>query len=304
MINNYKNAIKKLLNEIWISTKKRFLIVEGGSDSKVLKPFFKKNVHILNPNMVSNNKGVVIEVIEVLSKKTKENTSGGKKVIGIVDADFNRITGNLRNDLQNLFYTDTHDIDSMIFSTNALEKVIDFLYYRPENVNIDNIRKKCFEIASEFGFYLLSFYDNNLHHLKRRFNLIERFFDINLKFLHEKTIELLDELMGENNSDLAKIELTFKQRKKQNLDPYQMANGHDLVRVLTMLTLWGSMNLIKKGMIVDSKILIDNFVQREKLIKEFEDILRISYEFDFFRNSILHQQIITYERNIVITILH
>ena len=301
MINNYKNAIKKLLNEIWISTKKRFLIVEGGSDSKVLKPFFKKNVHILNPNMVSNNKGVVIEVIEVLSKKTKENTSGGKKVIGIVDADFNRITGNLRNDLQNLFYTDTHDIDSMIFSTNALEKVIDFLYYRPENVNIDNIRKKCFEIASEFGFYLLSFYDNNLHHIKKKFKPIERYFDEDQIFLHLKAKKSLDELMGESRSDLTKIEKAYNRRKNQNLDRYQMANGHDLVRVLIMLTLWGSMNLIKKGMIDDDATV--NLVQREKLIKEFENIFRISYEFDFFRNSNLHKQIIIYEKTIGITFL-
>jgi len=304
MININKDAINKLENEIWFSTKKKILIVEGGNDSKVLKPFFKENVLILNPNMVSNNKGVVIEVIELLSKKKEENSFGGKKVIGIIDADFNRINGKLRNDIQNLFYTDTHDIDSMIFSTNALEKIIRLLYYKPENVNIENLRKKCFEIASEFGIYLLSFYDNNIHNLKEKFKPIEQFFDKDLMFFHKKVIKLLDELMGKSKSDLTRIKLSLMQRKNLNLDHYQMANGHDLVRVFIMLTLWRSMNLTKKGMIDNyTDDLIDSFVKREKLIKEFENILRISYEFDFFRNSNLYKQIITYEQTIGINFL-
>ncbi len=296
MTNGPKDAINSLKNVIWFSTKKNFLIVEGGNDSKVLKPFFKEDVLILNPSMVSNNKGVVIEVIE---DKKKKITSGGKNVIGIIDADFNRIIGNLRNDLQNLFYTDTHDIDSMIFSTNALEKVISLLYYQPQNVNIENVREKCLEIASEFGFYLLSFYDNNLHHLKKKLRYIELFFDRNLKFLHEN---LFDELIQER--DLEKIKRRQIQRKKQNLDQYQIANGHDLVRVFIMLTLWGSMNLTKKGMIDSYRDeLIDIFVKREKFIKEFENILRISYEFDYFRNSDIYRQISIYEQTIGINFL-
>lgn len=301
MISSNDKAVTVLLNEIRMASEEKFIIVEGNSDSKLLDPFFEENVRILNPRMGINNKGVVINTVqEVLSRKTKRIFYRGKEVAGIIDADFNRIFGNIRNDLQNLFYTDTHDIDSMIFSTNAFRKVINFLYWHPEIVNIKKIREKCIEISSEFGFYLLSFYENRLHNLKEAFKPIEQFFDKNLIFNHKKAIKKL-KLLCKNGiisrSDVINIKLSLIQRKHQNLDLYQLANGHDLIRVFIMLTLWDKMNLKKKRTNFKyKKLLIDYSNRREYLIKELEDILRISYEYDFFKNSNLYKQIITYQK--------
>ena len=64
-----------------------------------------------------------------------------------------------------------------------------------------------------------------------------------------------------------------------------------------MLTLWDKMNLKKKRTNFKyKKLLIDYSNRREYLIKELEDILRISYEYDFFKNSNLYKQIITYQK--------
>lgn len=301
MIGSNDKAVTVLLNEIRMASEEKFIIVEGNSDSKLLDPFFEENVRILNPRMGINNKGVVINTVqEVLSRKTKRIFYRGKEVAGIIDADFNRIFGNIRNDLQNLFYTDTHDIDSMIFSTNAFRKVINFLYGHPEIVNIKKIREKCVEISSEFGFYLLSFYENRLHNLKEAFKPIEQFFDKNLIFNHTKAIKKL-KLLCKNGiisrSDVINIKLSLIQRKHQNLDLYQLANGHDLIRVFIMLTLWDKMNLKKKRTNFKYKKLLINYSnRREYLIKELEDILRISYEYDFFKNSNLYKQIIAYQK--------
>lgn len=301
MIRTDDKAVKVLLNEIRMASENEFLIVEGYSDSKLLDPFFEENVRTLNPRMGSNNKHVVIKTIqEIHSRKTKKIAYGGKFVAGIIDADFNRILGNIRNDLQNLFYTDTHDIDSMIFITNGFRKVIDLLYWDPEIINLEKIREKCVEISSEFGFYLLSFYENRLHNLKKAFKPIEQFFDENLIFNHKKAIEKLKSLYENgiiSRSDIINIKRSLWHRKKLNLDLYQLANGHDLIRVFIMLTLWDKMNLKKKRTNARyKKQLMDHPYKREYLIKEQESILRISYEYEFFKNSMLYKQIVAYQK--------
>jgi len=301
MISSNDKAVTVLLNEIRMASEEKFIIVEGNCDSRLLIPFFEENVRILNPRMAINNKGVVISTLQkTLSGKTQTHFYKGKEVVGIIDADFNRIIGNVRNDLQNLFYTDTHDIDSMIFSTNAFRKVITFLYWEPEFVNIKKIREKCVEISSEFGFYLLSFYENRLHNLKDAFKPIEQFFDETLKFNHKTAIKKLKLLFKNeiiSKSDLKDIEFNLIQRKSQKLDLYQLANGHDLVRILTMLTIWCKFKLKKKGMGNKFKsILAKNLENRKYFVNEIEDFLRISYEYDFFKNSNLYKQIIAYQK--------
>lgn len=297
---NYK-AVTIILNEIRMASIKKFIIVEGSSDSRLLNPFFEENVRFLNPRTALNNKGVVINALQELKlRKTKNKYVLRKEVAGVIDADFNRIFGNIRNDLENLFYTDTHDIDSMIFSTNAFKKVITFIYWNPENVNIKKIREKCLEISADFGLYLLSFYENKLHKLKGTFKPIEHFFSETLKFNHSMAIMKLNLMCKKgriSKSDLRKIKLNLVLRKNQKLDLYQLANGHDLVRILTMLTIWGKFKLRKKGMgFKFQSILVKNPEKRKYLINEIEDLLRISYEYDFFKNSKLYKQIIAYQK--------
>ena len=97
--------------------------------------------------------------------------------------------------------------------------------------------------------------------------------------------------------ELREIKFNLLQLKIQNLDLYQLANGHDLIKVFTMLTLRDKMNLIKKRMNEKYKeLLISNNYRREFLVKEIEDILRISYEYEFFKNSDLYKKITTYEK--------
>lgn len=301
MISSNDKATTVIMNEIRMASSEKFIIVEGNSDSKLLNPFLEDNVRILNPRTGSNNKGVVIGTIQkVHSRKTKNFFYRGKEVAGIIDADFNRIYGNIRHDLPNLFYTDTHDIDSMIFSADAFRKIITFLYWDPENVNVMKIREKCVEISSEFGLYLLSFHENGLYNFKETFKPIEQFFDQNLTFNHKKAVKKLKFLCKKNNisrSNLFSLKLSLIQRKFQNLDLYQLANGHDLVRIFTMLTIWGKYKLKKKRMGYKYKSeLATNPEKRKYIVSEIEDLLRISYEYDFFKNSNLYKQIIAYQK--------
>ncbi len=95
--------------------------------------------------------------------------------------------------------------------------------------------------------------------------------------------------------DLTRIQLSHDQRKSQNPEPLQVANGHDLVRVLIMLTLWGRMNLAQIGMI-NKEELINNLKPRNRLMEIYESTLRIAYDIDFFRTSTLYRQIRVYEQ--------
>lgn len=308
MIRTDDKAVKVLLNEIRMASGNEFLIVEGYSDSKLLNPFFEENVRTLNPRRGSNNKGVVIKTIqEMNTKKITEIAYKKKDIAGIVDADFNKIYGNIRRDIKNLFYTDTHDIDSMIFLTPAFHKVINNLYWDPELINIKKIQDKCVEISSEFGLYLLSFYENKHYSLIKKFKPIEQFFDESLTFNHKKAIKTLKLMYKDNQvsrTELNRIKSSLFQRKHQKLDLYQLANGHDIIRVFAMLTLWDKLNLKKKRMGFNYKNhLIKDSYRREYLIKELEDILRISYEYELFKNSNLYKQIVNYQNTIGIKFL-
>lgn len=75
-----------------------------------------------------------------------------------------------------------------------------------------------------------------------------------------------------------------------------MANGHDLIRVLAILVLWEIKNLKKLGLSNNyRKRLLKNPKERIYLIKELENLLRLSYEFTFFIDSQLYRNIVKYQ---------
>jgi len=282
------------------------VIVEGRNDVKLFENLLNsESVIITAPDLIynaENKKGAVISaIIDINNASNISGTSKHQKYIGIVDSDFNQLCGNCKN-ISNLFYTATHDIDVQIFISDALKKMIIFFYKEPDNINIEDVRNLCLKISSEFGLYLLSLYENGFHSHMKKLNPIHDYFDDTLIINHQKILEKLNELHvnGEfSEEDLENIKNKLDDRKSQNLDKLHLANGHDVFRVLTMLTLWKMLNLQKKRISEKyRKNLLHNPNLRSFLSEELEDLLRTSYDFAFFKKSVLYKNIKNYQENV------
>ncbi|MCD1293558.1 hypothetical protein CUJ83_00920 [Methanocella sp. CWC-04] len=91
-----------------------FLIVEGTSDALFFRQFVdEKDCKIL----VAGGKYHVIEALR------KIDGDDEKRVIGIVDSDYSRLDGESL-EMPNLFMTDTHDLETLIIRSQALNKFL------------------------------------------------------------------------------------------------------------------------------------------------------------------------------------
>lgn len=285
------------------------IIVEGHNDITLFRNLLiasetdLDSIIILSPENiyeVNNKKGIVIKSIIDLNNICKENgTSRHKKLIGIVDSDFNQICGNCKI-IPNLFYTDKHDLDSQIFSSDAFKKFLNSYYWEPEKIETRQVKEVCVELARDFGYYLLSLYENNLHYLMKEIKPIYFYFDKDLNFNNSLIAKKIGEFKNQGmitDEILKKIEDKLSERKNQDVDDYQVTNGHDLVRILTMLTIWGKFKLKKKGMGNKFKSTLAKDPEKRKyLVNEIEDLLRGSYDLSFFKKSILCASILEYQK--------
>jgi hypothetical protein len=92
-----------------------FLLVEGDTDKLFCELYVvdKSSCEVIPANGRLN-------VIEVLTILEKDNFSG---VLAIADADFEVLRG-IAPDRVNLFFTDTHDLETMILKSEALDKFL------------------------------------------------------------------------------------------------------------------------------------------------------------------------------------
>jgi hypothetical protein len=91
-----------------------FLIVEGSSDAR----FYRQQIDADHCQIVvAQNRDMALKVLGILQKDPAPD------VIAIVDKDFDELNGTLP-DLPNLFFTDTHDLETLLIQSPALEKLL------------------------------------------------------------------------------------------------------------------------------------------------------------------------------------
>jgi Protein of unknown function (DUF4435) len=91
-----------------------FLLVEGDTDRNFYRTFTDiKNCQVT----IAYNKATALQVVSILEK---EAFSG---ILAIVDAGFDILEDKLP-DSRNVLFTDTHDLETMIMKSPALEKVL------------------------------------------------------------------------------------------------------------------------------------------------------------------------------------
>jgi Protein of unknown function (DUF4435) len=260
----------RLRREISSST---FLLVEGSSDKVFYERFVDKLVCELE---TATGKIRVINVLEILDKS---NFSG---VLGIVDADFDRLES-LSHNSPNLLLTDTHDLETMLINSPALDKVV------REFGSEDKISKFGMDVRTALTKAGMSI--GYLRWISHRDRLNLTFSGIKYsKFIKEQNLQL-DELgliqevknKSQASFDNKDIQQRIAKQKNDCHDCLQVCCGHDLVEIL-------SLGLRKAIGTMKSK---SSEIEPESL----ERSLRLAYEEVYFRQTQLYANICQWENN-------
>lgn len=219
-------------------------------------------------------------VIEILRQLKRYSVNG---VIGIVDDDFDSLNG-ISHDLENLFYTDTHDIETLIMCSPAFEKVINefgdmnkiHIAERKKQMEIrDIILMLCLPIG-----YLRWISQKRLWKLNFRDLPIDEVIDEEKLLLKEDLlIKKVLEKSGKIDVDEQEINRELESIKKGKHNPWLVCQGHDLIDILSFL-------FIKKQF-------KHHWKDRANNIK---GVLRVSYHISYFKNTKLFSRLIEWEK--------
>ncbi|MBO0351039.1 DUF4435 domain-containing protein [Phormidium pseudopriestleyi FRX01] len=251
-----------------------FLITEGDTDARVWK-------NLVNTRLCSvenaNNKQKAIAALDILEK---DNCAG---VLAVVDADFERLEGNISL-TPNLLMTDSHDMETMLLQSPALEKVL------AEYGSEDKKNKLTKSTGQDIPTLLIlpGVFIGYLRWLSLKEGLSLKFEDLSFKKFIDETTLALDKFKliktVKNNSqrhdlDEQILHKQIEDLKQKTHNPWSVCCGHDLICIL-------SIGLCKAFGSCNTK-------QVETIILEKD--LRLAYERSFFSRTELYQAILQWE---------
>lgn len=252
-----------------------YLVVEGKKDLKLYGKFMNNQEIIIK---VAFGKQKVKEVIEILTKR------GFDRKIGIIDADFTRITED-EVEIDGLFITDDHDVEVMVIKTRALDNVLHIFCFKSKIQEFEkkhkvSVRDQIFGLGKEIGYLRLA---NKIYDLGLVFKPKNpEGKQIKYKnFISNKTLKYLgDEKMigtvinySVNKSKNIQSKIIINDRlsaiKEKEYPIGQLVNGHDLINALFIL--------MKKVLSSKNKML--------QCTNSVEDSLTLAYEFTDFKTT-------------------
>ncbi|HAG84438.1 MAG TPA: hypothetical protein DCL61_25610 [Cyanobacteria bacterium UBA12227] len=253
-----------------------FLLVEGRSDKIFYERFVDKVAcEVVTVSGKPSSKLRVIAVLEILEKSSFQG------ILAIVDADFDRLETSAHNSA-NLLRTDTHDLETMLLKSFALDKVIAEFGSEEKITKFGrDVRTALLEAGASVGYLL---WISKCDGLNLTFEGITF-----SKFIDEQTLQidelgLIQEVKNKSQAFSLKNE-DLQQRlisqKSNNHDPWQVCCGHNLVEILSL----GLRKAIASTKAAD--------VEPSSL----ERNLRLAYEEAYFRKTQLYLDIRAWERN-------
>jgi len=256
-----------------------FLIVEGGTDAKIYNNFLDAGQCQIE---IAFSKEKAIKIIEILNE---DNFVG---VLAIVDADFD-ILDSKEYHQENIFLTDFHDVECLIFTSPALEKILAEFGSEQKIKRIEQARKKSIkEIIIELGAFIgyllrISLNENLALHFGDEDKKLDFSKFINkddLSFDLDKFITIVknnSEKFSINNQQLIeKINLMAK----QDLELKHIVRGKDLTEILCigLRKFAGTNNSIH--------------VNADVILKS----MRVAYDFRFFASTQLYSNVKEWEK--------
>lgn len=249
------------------------LLVEGSTDTRIFSKIVDKNCCDIT---YSKYKDTLIQALLILEK------GGVQGVIGIVDADYWHVNQiNPQKHSQNLLVTDTHDIDTMILLSPALE---DMLSEYATYSKLRHLGKPIREILVESGLnigYIRWASEKHQHNVD--------FKELNFYNFTDKTnlavnlTKLYGELKAKKSNkhiDDKRIINHVEKLVQLKEEPWNICQGHDLIEFLTigLIEIFGN----HTKAILDSDIVSKN--------------LRLSYNLSYFLSTKLYFDIQKWEK--------
>ncbi len=250
---------------------KSIVILEGKTDRPVFESLIDIDVCIV---IIAYNKDKAIQALKLL----EADLLG---VLAIVDADFDGLE-EIKSGSPNLLLTDKHDIETMILSSPALEKLV------AQYIDGDR-RKNCLEVTE-----LLLMTGVSIGHLrwlseKKGLRLNFKHLPIS-KFLHPPDFRLdvealINYVIGKSaitdELDSGELKAEVERHYSESYDPWCICQGHDLVDILVVIL----QHKRNRGNWQNSDI------ERKLIAKD----LYLAYEYSHFQSTRLHLSIVEWE---------
>ena len=253
------------------------LLVEGGADAKCYRAFTVEGQCEL---LCAGSRDVLIRALEILQGASVEG------VLGIVDADFSLIDNDMPG-LRSLFHTDSHDLETMVVASPALERVLAELGSAAKleahaRLAHQTHREAVIAAALPIG---------HLRHLSRSADLGLRFeglrfstFILNKPCLSCDTNRLVSEVKNHSQRhDLnsAAIVSELSARTASGHDPWQICCGHDLANILAVA--------LRRVFGTNPAATVSP--------ERVEQSLRLAFEFAYFRETQLYSAVWEWQRS-------
>ncbi len=217
------------------AARKTILIVEGGTDERLLSVFVDGAECDI---VISYGKDNALKALAI----ARQNYMAG--VLCILDRDYLAFLDALPDD-DDVIFTDEHDIEAMLIKSSAFDRLLAEMGSQEKLQEIlsrgGNLREMIRDTAHDIGiFRLLS--------LKDGLNLT--FHNLRYSFIHRRSLavnvsEMIDEVFNSSMrrcESKAAIMKAITDWKAKPYDPWRICSGHDLTAILgrALLTLFGS----------------------------------------------------------------
>jgi Protein of unknown function (DUF4435) len=280
---SYKANEIKMLRSTFSGT---FLLVEGHSDETFYQNFVDQNTCRIR---VTSGKQRAIDILQILDNETTPSGSRFAGVLAIVDADFDRLESSPHQS-PNLLRTDTHDLETMILQSPALDKLLAIFASDDKLKEFGrDVRTALLEAGISIGYFLWLSKSENLN---LTFDEIKFKEFIDDKALQINELKLINEVKNKSQpaaksalSDPSAVQKRIAAKKKDDHDPWQVCRGHDLVEIL-------SIGLRKA---LGSNKATDVEARSDERKSTLENQLMLAYDAAYFLKTQLYQEILAWE---------
>jgi len=251
------------------------LLVEGPSDKRVYSKFVN---HEHCEIIIAHGKENALVAVDIIDSYEFDG------VLSIVDADFSRLEG-WEPSNSNVLLTDTHDLESMILYSPALDHVLSE-FGSQDKINKfmkthgSTPRNAILNAAIPLGcLRFISFQRNlNLKFEGLKFKNLLRY-KSQLRVILSRLVNCVCALSQDHRGDRSELITSIELELQKDHDPWQLVCGHDMVFILT-ISLWH---------------LFGTNRQNQVTLDMVNRILHVSYQEIHFRQSQLYSSIINWE---------
>ncbi len=276
--NEYANLVRMMRLQY---PKHTFIILEGPTELKI----YPNYTHPKSEIIVTDGREKAVQTLKILT----QNESDSRGVLAILDADFDNIEEN-EPFCENLLLTDTHDMETMILNSPALEKVLNEFNPRVRKANTNYSGVQIREILLKIG---LS--EGYLRWVSKKLNLNLSFKHISFSEEISKKGFQIDEarliniiLDSAKTVSAQQLQQELENLKNDTHDPWLICNGHTLVNILAVV--------LPRIMQDELGIVISDRLKAQTQSNELARSLRLAYEFAFFQSTQLFASIQKWEQ--------